>query len=453
MTLAPLLLFINASLWARGPGTSGAPLFKLTLGARPAAMGGAYVAAADDFNASVWNPGGLAFVPRPAVALSHASLYQGISFDHIAAAAPLGPRAGLGGHFAYMNSGPIDRTAEDQGGSFDAPGSGGQFHDSEFKLDLSAAGAPIDWLGVGGSLDYFRDTVDQNSADGVMMGLGAMARAGVLTYGLSLQNVGPQIRGLDTLPTVLRLGAAARPTDSLLLSAEYDHHFDSLQKAVAFGAEYAFGAAFALRVGALRSEGDGALGTRFSGGFGAAMGSFKFDYAFSPYGEVGNVHQVSLSFHFGSARGKRPKGTFELPPLKTAAELSPEDRFLRADIMLGNKNYPKAKEELGSALAGLAAEDRRRLRYFERMGEIALAENDLDAAQVFFGDGLKLGASLGISDPDVADTYAGMGLCLAAKGSALMGTRFLEKSLEFGPTTKMRAAVEAKLKELKARKK
>jgi tetratricopeptide (TPR) repeat protein len=452
MRAALLLLAFASPALARGPGTSAAPIFKLSFGPRASGLAGAYAAVADDADATLWNPAGLAVVPQPQGAIAHSSMFTGINFDHFSAAAPLGPRGGLGGHFAYMTTGGIDRTREDPGGSFDAAASGGQFTDSEFKFGVGAAGSPAPWLSLGAGLDYFRDSVDQNSADGVLLDLGALAHSGIMSYGVSLLNAGPQVRGRDSPPTLARLGVAARPSERFLASIEYDRHFDTLENVLAFGMEYQLASSFLLRFGWRHADADG-LASGLAGGFGFIMGAFQVDYALNAYGALGYAHQIGVSYKFGPERGRPKPSKPEPPPTKEPeATVSPEERFTRADMLITSKVYGKAKEELAAALAPLAAEDRRRIRYFDRMGEIALAENDADAAQVFFGDGLRLGASLGLSDPDVADAYAGMGFCLAAKGNRALATRFLEKAREFGPSLRARDAVEAKLKELKAAK-
>lgn len=146
--------------------------------------------------------------------------------------------------------------------------------------------------------------------------------------------------------------------------------------------------------------------------------------------------------------------TVEAPPVKAEDEkVTPEEHFMRAGVLMAAKSYDRAKEELAAALDMLASEDRRRVRYFVLMGNIAMDQNDAAGAQSFFTDGLKLASSLGLSDPSVADAYAGMGFCLAAQGNKAFAIRYLEKALEFGPPPQTRQAVEAVLNGLKAGKK
>jgi hypothetical protein len=59
--------------------TSAQAYFKdLGVGARPMGMGGAYVAAADDGNAALWNAAGLAQLHRQEVTAMFAALYVGL---------------------------------------------------------------------------------------------------------------------------------------------------------------------------------------------------------------------------------------------------------------------------------------------------------------------------------------------------------------------------------------
>lgn len=451
MRTAALLLLLALPAAAKGPGASVAPILKLGLGARPAAMGGAFVAVSDDANASAWNPAGLALTRRAEAALSHSALFQSLSYDYLSFAVPVTRWGGMGGHVAYLSSGRIDKTFEDPGGAFDANASGGSFTDSDLKLNVALAGAPSEGVGLGAGLTYLKDRVDQNSADGVMADAGFLVKEDIFGFGLSLDNAGPKFTGDNALPTVLRSGASARPAEGLTLALEYDRHLDSEQNVFGVGGEYWLAEAFALRLGYAFGSRDNAGGVRLTGGFGARLGAFELDYAFSPFGQLGDAHQISLGFRFGKERGKRDdKPSNEPPPMRgDVASDTPEQHFDRADALLTAKNYPGAKQELAASLALLASEDRRRIRYFDGMGAVALAQGDFSAGQAAYADALRLGASLGLSDPSVAEAYAGMGFCLAGLGNPSFAVRYLEKALEFGPSPATREAAKAKLKELR----
>ena len=63
------------------------------------------------------------------------------------------------------------------------------------------------------------------------------------------------------------------------------------------GLEYVFNNGFAVR-GGYRGRTDFEFLSNLSGGFGYATRAYQIDYAFVPFGEVGNAHRVSLSLDF-----------------------------------------------------------------------------------------------------------------------------------------------------------
>ncbi|MFQ6044350.1 MAG: hypothetical protein ACE5PV_26155, partial [Candidatus Poribacteria bacterium] len=54
------------------------------IGAKPMGMGGAYTAQADDTNAIIWNPAGLADIPKREIGLSYLELYGLVGYSFIA---------------------------------------------------------------------------------------------------------------------------------------------------------------------------------------------------------------------------------------------------------------------------------------------------------------------------------------------------------------------------------
>jgi hypothetical protein len=67
------------------------------IGARPSGMGGAFVAIADDSNASAYNPAGLSFVKDPEASFTRLILYSGIvNYNYVGVAVPLGTFGSIG---------------------------------------------------------------------------------------------------------------------------------------------------------------------------------------------------------------------------------------------------------------------------------------------------------------------------------------------------------------------
>ena len=76
-----ILLIVGAPALA-AEGTSGAQWLAIGVGARAAALGGAYVSLADDGAALSWNPAGLARVDGHRFTVSHISWLSGATYEY-----------------------------------------------------------------------------------------------------------------------------------------------------------------------------------------------------------------------------------------------------------------------------------------------------------------------------------------------------------------------------------
>jgi len=88
-----LLLLLAAAAPCFGGGTEGATPFNflfLDANARPVALGGAYAAIAQDANALLYNPAGLAGVRRTHLTLQHTEHFQSVNQEYGAIASKLG---------------------------------------------------------------------------------------------------------------------------------------------------------------------------------------------------------------------------------------------------------------------------------------------------------------------------------------------------------------------------
>ncbi|HXC63883.1 MAG TPA: UPF0164 family protein, partial [bacterium] len=127
LALAALLVAGPALAHADGNGTSGADFLKIGMGARPAAMGGAYGAVADDADATRWNPAGLALLDRNEVDFMHLAYLADINYESLAMAGPLSRLSGWGLSVDYLWQPPFDSTSNDFGQPTDSAGTGYDF--------------------------------------------------------------------------------------------------------------------------------------------------------------------------------------------------------------------------------------------------------------------------------------------------------------------------------------
>ena len=142
-----LTMGFTTSVQADGPSEAGVIFLKLTPGSRPAGMGEAFVAQADDATATWWNPAGMAFIERQEVALMYVNLlpqfhlddlyYSFLSYvNHI-------PEWGtVGGNIIFTNYGKIEGKDEYNQDT-------GTFHSYDVAF-TAAYGSPVNArLGIG----------------------------------------------------------------------------------------------------------------------------------------------------------------------------------------------------------------------------------------------------------------------------------------------------------------
>ncbi len=104
LKLIPLLLMFGLTI-LNGQDLSGIPgaFADIGFGARPVAIGGAYVGLANDVNSVIWNPAGLVYMKNYQASFSYTNQLGLINYNFLAVAMPLGKSKGLG--FSVITSG------------------------------------------------------------------------------------------------------------------------------------------------------------------------------------------------------------------------------------------------------------------------------------------------------------------------------------------------------------
>ena len=293
---------------AAARGTTTAEFLSLGAGARAVAMGQAYGAAADDATALYWNPAALTRVPRRSATLMHAAYIDSSFFDYGAYAQNLGAWGAFGTSFQYFSAGQIkqtDATGTDVGSftPYDLAVSAGYAYrlgGIEFMPDFNGFS-----LGVSAKLIQSKILATAQTA---AVDVGLLTPAywnGRFRGSLTVTNLGGRMRFEETaeaLPAAARLGSALALTPAWLLSA--DAVFPRGDGAYgALGTEYAMAASgpwkFAGRAGYSSQTAAGISGlTGVSLGFGVGRGKNAFDYAFVPFGGLGQAHRLSFTYNF-----------------------------------------------------------------------------------------------------------------------------------------------------------
>jgi len=106
------------------------------------------------------------------------------------------------------------------------------------------------------------------------------------------QNLGSKL-GADPLPLTFKLGVAAR-LKHLTLALDIAKPQDN-EIYYCLGAEWWLRNALALRAGYKTNQD---AGEGITAGIGLKVGKMSLDYAYVPYGELGNTHRISWKMKF-----------------------------------------------------------------------------------------------------------------------------------------------------------
>ncbi|MDD5302460.1 MAG: PorV/PorQ family protein [Elusimicrobia bacterium] len=316
LMLALLLPAGRASAVSSAAGTSGAQFLKLGSGARAGAMGDAFTAIADDAFSAYYNPAGLARLQRPQLAGAHSALFQGVSYQSLAVVIPFGRGEGrerietegnkhaIGLSIYYLGVGDIERRTGDSTLPV------GTFNSADSAYALSYSYAPSDRLSLGFTGKYIHESIDSYSGSAMAADVGVLYRVNPhtekpITLGGSIRNIGNRIGYVssetDPLPTTVVVAAAAALTKGITLDLDLGKSRDSNLYA-ALGAEgrhsLTEGITGSIRGGFNSSRRDNGGLAGLSAGGGLSFQKAAFDFAWIPFGALGDAFRFSLLVKF-----------------------------------------------------------------------------------------------------------------------------------------------------------
>lgn len=288
-------------------GTSGAVFLKLSAGARPAAMGEAFAGVADDVNAIFFNPAGTATLEKSEFTAQYGSWFQDIGYNALGFARPVEGVGSLGLGIVNLSVNDIERR------SIDSVEPEGKFGASDYAYILHYSRAVSDekkiYAGVNAKI--ISQKLDDQTAGALAADIGALWRTPfrTLSAGLVVQNLGGSVKFVnesDPLPLNIKLGFGYKWVfgEKNLLNAALDLNLPRDNDAmVGAGAEYVrkfkWDISCAARAGykTVSQEKLGGL-SGLTGGFGVRWKEFGLDFAWVPYGDLGDTYRYSLMVKF-----------------------------------------------------------------------------------------------------------------------------------------------------------
>ena len=304
----PLLTFIvifcmTGVLFAYSPGTTGFQFLRTQAGARPAAMGGAFVAIPNDIHALYYNPAGIAPIQTRTAGLTYLDDLLDFTSGFVGYVQPNVWGGNLGISILYKNYGDFTKTDinGEEMGSFGA---------NNIAFNGTWAYKLQENLYIGATGKYIRATIDNYAADAIAFDGGIMyfIPSQQMTLAAGFYNLGQALSAFvetkDDLPTCFRAGIAKRLAHLPLLINVNIYKFPDESLQGAFGGEFTLSERVLFRLGYdvvgrkmhVNSSDDTLAGASI--GFGLLFSSFNLDYAYTSQGALGNLNRFTLTGHF-----------------------------------------------------------------------------------------------------------------------------------------------------------
>lgn len=293
---------------AGSKGTSGAQFLRIGVGARGPAMAGAVSPIVDDASAIYWNPAGLSRMEKKEVQVSYNAYFKDTSSQFIGYGHPTADHGTFGAAINMFGVKDIEKRS-DTAGDADIPDLG--------KFDTRDMAGSLGWankmsLGTGrmhygAALKFISSNLGTESAATGAADLGMawdLREEGGLTMSLAVLNLGGELKFKsdgDPLPLNIKPALAYRMNFERMgkLTAVLDSDLlvnDGLAY-VQPGFEWMVHPIFTLRSGYQFGR-DKDAGSGFAAGVGFRLMSINIDYAFVPYGDLGDTHRMSLGYRF-----------------------------------------------------------------------------------------------------------------------------------------------------------
>lgn len=277
-------------------GTTTAQFLKLGAGARATALGGAFVGISDDATAVYWNPAGLNQIENKSVSVMHALWFEEISYDWVSYVHPTDIGT-FGVGIQYISYGKIDKT-DDTGLEI------GNFTPRDMAGTISYAKKLSDIL-LGVNVKYISSKITKTAtAFAGDLGIIYKLMEDKFSIGLVGQNIGTKMKFIDeneTLPMAIKLGGAYNIKDNWFVAVDVTAPNDN---ALNFGGgtEYTYKVNektnIAGRIGYNTITKDVGGFKGITAGLGGSYLDYSLDYAFVPFGDLGNTHRISFGIKF-----------------------------------------------------------------------------------------------------------------------------------------------------------
>ncbi|MDD5686643.1 MAG: PorV/PorQ family protein [Elusimicrobia bacterium] len=295
-------LLSTSCFYGKGLGTTGCQFLKIGMGARPLAMAGAFGSVADDVNSIYYSPASLTRINKQEVSATYLKYFEDVNAGFIGYTGLVAEKHYIGVGVTYLQVSDIEKRdlTETRLGDFSA---------SDMAVFLNyarkdIANSILQDLAVGGGLKIISQKLSDEKAFTIALDLSAYYPADdKLSLTMNIQNISYGVKFIDEvdpLPLDIKVGAAYKLVKDLTVACDLDEYVIDNKLYASIGAEYWIKDVLALRSGYRFGYDTATLGEIVGLGVGAGfrVWGFGLDYAFVPFGELGDTHRISFGAKF-----------------------------------------------------------------------------------------------------------------------------------------------------------
>jgi hypothetical protein len=302
--IAALLMIsvLSADLFAAAAGTTLFNFLKMPLNASQAATAGMN---AFSINSAGANPAIIPFADRTFLCASYAVYFQDTSFNSVNLTIPFkNDYHGISVSYGGFDYGRMDSYIEDSSGNYVKNGT---FGASDAFFGASYGRIITEEIYAGAGLKYAWQTIDDSKISAILFNASAIYMPDATWYiSGGFDNAGPEVDGYP-MPSSLYVSLMDTPEElnsMFMYGFEIRIFFDEtmwLKGACEFNYEKTFFARLGYNFPL--NNNNNALSNdwydrNLSAGFGVEYGFFAIDYAWLPFGDLGNTNMISLQINF-----------------------------------------------------------------------------------------------------------------------------------------------------------
>lgn len=300
--IPPMALVLLATTFvAAGPdaGANAGAILRMGSGARIPAMGDAGVANAWGVAALHYNPAGLGVTERAEIGAMYQSLVLDIGQGEMRFAHPINHRSAWGVSLNYLDYGRTTRvTLAD---IFQDVQPSAKFSGHDLVLGASYGIRVTDQISIGITGKMISGEIDNVTATAFAadFGLQASIPGWPVRLGVTAQNIGSSMKydfENENLPLMVRGGIALDLFEKRVTLVTDVEKVNYQDVTAAVGVEVRLMEMMALRAG---YDGRIDAGSSLTAGLGIRVADVTIDYAYVPFGRLGNSHRLGLTYQFG----------------------------------------------------------------------------------------------------------------------------------------------------------